>query len=50
MVVVPTSRTVELDYTSTAALSAGNIVSDVTVIAGFVVAALAFRRRRTARR
>jgi hypothetical protein len=50
MVVVPTSRDVSLAYTSTPALSVGNIVSDVTVIAGVFVAALALRRRRRARR
>ena len=50
MVVVPTSRDVSLAYTSTPALSVGNIVSDVTVIAGVFVATLALRRRRRARR
>jgi hypothetical protein len=50
MVVIPTSRDVSLSYTSTPALSVGNIVSDVTVIAGLIVAALALRRRRRAHR
>jgi hypothetical protein len=50
MVVVPTSRDVTLAYTSTPALSVGNVVSDITVIAGLIVAVFAFKRRRAARR
>jgi hypothetical protein len=50
MVVVPTSHDVTLAYTSTPALSVGNVVSDITVIAGLIVAVFAFKRRRAARR
>jgi hypothetical protein len=50
MVVVPTSREVSLNYTSTPALSIGNIVSDLTVLAGFVTVFFALKRRRRARR
>jgi hypothetical protein len=50
MVVVPTSRTVSLNYTSTPALSLGNVVSDLTVLAGCLALFLALRRRRIARR
>jgi hypothetical protein len=50
MVVVPTSRDVSLNYTSTPALSIGNIVSDLTVLAGCVTVFLVLKRRRIARR
>ncbi|MCU1362264.1 MAG: hypothetical protein JWM55_92 [Acidimicrobiaceae bacterium] len=50
MVVVPTARTVTLNYTSTPALSIGNLVSDLTVLAGCVSVFLVLRRRRMARR
>ncbi len=50
MVVVPTSRDVTLNYTSTPALSIGNLVSDLTVLAGCVTIFLVFKRRRIARR
>jgi hypothetical protein len=50
MVVVPTSRRVSLNYTSTPALSIGNVVSDLTVLAGCVAIFLALKRRRRARR
>jgi uncharacterized membrane protein YsdA (DUF1294 family) len=46
MVVVPTSKTVSLRYTSTPALSVGNLLSDLTVLAGLVALSMAFRRRR----
>jgi hypothetical protein len=48
MVVVPTSKNVSLNYTSTAALSLGNALSDITVIVGLVVLYMALRRRRKA--
>ncbi len=50
MVVVPTSHDVSLNYTSTPALSIGNIVSDLTVLAGCVTVFLVLKRRRIARR
>jgi hypothetical protein len=50
MVVVPTSRDVSLTYTSTPALSVGNIVSDLTVLAGCVAIFFVLKRRRRARR
>jgi hypothetical protein len=50
MVVVPTSHDVTLTYGSSPALTAGTLVTDVTVVAGLLVAALALRRRRIARR
>jgi hypothetical protein len=46
MVVVPTSKDVSLNYTSTPALSLGNALSDITVIVGLVVLFMALRRRR----
>jgi len=49
MVVVPTSRRVSLDYTSTSALTLGNVLSDITTVAGFAVLFLVLRRRRIAR-
>lgn len=48
MVVVPTSKDVALNYTSTSALSLGNAVSDATVIVGLLVAYGALRRRKRA--
>ena len=48
MVVVPTSKDVSLNYTSTSALSLGNALSDVTVIVGLVVVYMALRRRKRA--
>jgi hypothetical protein len=50
MVVVPTSRTVSLNYTSTPALSIGNLVTDLTVLAGFIAIFFEFKRRQRARR
>lgn len=50
MVVVPTSHTVSLNYTSTPALSIGNVVSDLTVLAGLIAVFFMFKRRRLARR
>ena len=50
MVVVPTGHDVTLTYGSSPALTAGTLVTDVTVVAGLLVAALALRRRRIARR
>ncbi|HEV3267202.1 MAG TPA: hypothetical protein VGZ68_02250 [Acidimicrobiales bacterium] len=49
MVVVPTSRHVSLNYTSTPALTLGNVLSDITTVAGFAVLFLVLRRRRIAR-
>jgi hypothetical protein len=46
MVVVPTSKTVSLNYTSTPALSLGNALSDLTVISGLIVLYMSLRRRR----
>ncbi|MGB8178934.1 MAG: hypothetical protein WCF63_02105 [Acidimicrobiales bacterium] len=46
MVVVPTSKDVSLIYASTPALSLGNALSDLTVVAGLVVLYGALRRRR----
>ena len=50
MVVVPTSREVSLTYGSTPALTAGNVVSDVTTLAALVTLGLWWTRRRRARR
>ncbi len=50
MVVVPTSKNVSLVYTSTTALTVGNMISDVTTLAGFVTLGFVIRRRRTLRR
>jgi hypothetical protein len=50
MVVVPTSKNVSLNYTSTPSLTIGNIVSDLTVLAGLVTIFFALKRRRMARR
>ncbi len=50
MVVVPTSTAVSLVYGSTPSVSVGGAASDVTVVAGLVVAFLAVRRRRNLRR
>ncbi|MGH3733765.1 MAG: hypothetical protein ACRDVC_10430 [Acidimicrobiales bacterium] len=46
MVVVPTSKNVNLNYTSAPALSLANVVSDATVIVGLVVLYMSLRRRR----
>ena len=50
MVVIPTSKHVALDYTSTPALSLGNVLSDLTTLAGFVTLWVVLRRRRNLRR
>ena len=50
MVVVPTSKEVSLVYTSTTALSLGNIISDVTTLAALVTLAVVMRRRRILQR
>ena len=50
MVVVPTSKDVTLVYGSTPALAVGNLITDVTVLAGAMVAWFALRRRRITRR
>jgi hypothetical protein len=46
MVVVPTAATVSLNYTTTTALTIGNVVSDLTVLAGLATIWFALRRRR----
>jgi hypothetical protein len=46
MVVVPTAKTVSLNYTTTPALTIGNVVSDLTVLAGLATIWFAIRRRR----
>ncbi len=46
MVVIPTSKDVTLNYTSTPALLWGNVVSDAAVFAGLVSVWLYFKRRR----
>ncbi|MGC8510478.1 MAG: hypothetical protein ACP5PB_06365 [Acidimicrobiales bacterium] len=48
MVVVPTSHQVSLTYASTPALTAGNVISDVTTLAALVTLGLWWRRRRRA--
>ena len=50
MVVVPTSKDVSLIYASTPALFWGNVLSDVTVLAGLIVLWLALKRRKIWRR
>jgi hypothetical protein len=50
MVVVPTSTTVSLTYGASAAVTGGNILSDLTGLAGLAVAFVALRRRRRTRR
>lgn len=50
MVVVPTSKDVALNYTSTPALTIGNVLSDVTVLAGLLTLWMVFRKRRNLRR
>ena len=50
MVVVPTSHEVSLTYASTPALTAGNVISDVTTLAALVTLGLWWRRRRRTRR
>jgi hypothetical protein len=46
MVVVPTAKKVSLNYTTTPALTIGNVVSDLTVLAGLATIWVAIRRRR----
>jgi hypothetical protein len=50
MVVVPTSHHVTLVYGSTTALRAGNIVSDVATLCGFVVLYFSLRKRQKLRK
>ena len=50
MVVVPTSKNVSLVYGDTPIVTFGNVLSDVTVIAGLIALVVALRRRRIARR
>lgn len=50
MVVVPTSKHVALDYTSTPALTLGNVASDLTTVAGLVTLWVVLRRWRIRRR
>jgi hypothetical protein len=50
MVVVPTAKTVSLDYTSTPMLTLGNVISDLATLAGFVTLWFALRRRRNRQR
>ncbi len=50
MVVVPTSKNVSLVYGDTPIVTFGNVLSDVTVIAGLIVLVVTLRRRRIARR
>ena len=50
MVVVPTSTNVDLVYGSTTSDTLGQVTSDVTVVAGLLVAFVALRRRRNLRR
>jgi hypothetical protein len=50
MVVIPTSKNVTLNYTSTPALTLGNIISDLTVLGAFITLWLALRRRRNSHR
>ena len=49
MVVIPTSKYVSLDYTSTPALTLGNVLSDLTTLAGLVTLWIVLRRRRSLR-
>jgi hypothetical protein len=50
MVVVPTSKNVSLVYGNTPIVTFGNVLSDVTVIAGLITLVVTLRRRRIARR
>jgi hypothetical protein len=50
MVVVPTSKHVSLNYTTTPALTLGNILSDLTTLAAIVTLVVVLRRRRIRRR
>jgi hypothetical protein len=50
MVVVPTQKNVALDYTSTPALTFGNVLSDLTVLAGLATLWMVLKRRRILRR
>lgn len=49
MVVVPTSKDVSLHYTSTPALTTGNIISDLTVLGAVATLWVVLRRRRKVR-
>ncbi len=50
MVVIPTSKHVALNYTSTPAATTGDIMSDLTIFAALVTAFFALKRRRERRR
>jgi hypothetical protein len=50
MVVVPTSKNVSLVYGDTPVVTSGNVLSDVTVIAGLLMLVVVLRRRRIAHR
>jgi hypothetical protein len=50
MVVIPTSKQVALNYTSTPAATTGDIISDLTIFAALVTAFFALKRRRERRR
>jgi hypothetical protein len=50
MVVVPTSKNVSLVYGATPIVTVGNVLSDLTVIAGLFTLVLLLRRRRMVRR
>jgi hypothetical protein len=50
MVVIPTSNHVSLNYTSTPALTLGNVLSDLTTLAGFITLWVVIRRRRNLHR
>jgi len=50
MVVVPTSKNVSLDYTSTPALTLGNVISDLTTLGAFATLWFVLRRRRNLHR
>ena len=49
MVVVPTSKDVSLEYTSTPALTVGNIISDLTVLGATATIWVVLRRRQKVR-
>ncbi len=49
MVVIPTSKYVSLEYTSTSALTLGNVLSDLTTLAGLATLWIVLRRRRNLR-
>ncbi len=50
MVVVPTSKDVSMIYGSTPMLTVGNLISDATTVAGFIVLVMYVRRRRISHR